>query len=108
VSSVRAFPVNLSWTSHASSFDEARLIRQNQIFAANGIGPSGEWRMGAQFRMDTERFLSRTAAGRQGGHSPIVLSLHCILPCILLDGRCHTRCLFFAFVAPHIIGLLFR
>lgn len=24
------------------SFDQARLIRQNQIFAANGIGPSGE------------------------------------------------------------------
>lgn len=24
------------------SFDQARLIRQNQIFAANGIGPNGE------------------------------------------------------------------
>ena len=25
-----------------NSFDQARLIRQNQIFAANGIGPNGE------------------------------------------------------------------
>ena len=24
------------------SFDQARLIRQNEIFAANGIGPNGE------------------------------------------------------------------
>ena len=63
-----------SWTApmHSHSFDQARLIRQNQIFAANGIGPSGAFAAQWQSpRLTDPLSRFRSAAGCEGCYQPV-------------------------------------
>ena len=56
-----------------SSFDQARLIRHNQILAANGIDPSGQPHLPSNPPLLIHTYLPRTrdAHGRESDHPPM-------------------------------------
>ena len=78
------------------SFDQARLIRQNQIFAANGIGPSGESHKPICLVNILSRLrvleLRRTSLGCQGRQSSVVSQPFLCSVSFFLDGRSHSFC----------------
>ena len=55
------------------SFDQARLIRQNQIFAANGIGPNGE----SLFSPSTNTILSDVQVCHSTRKPLLICNPHC-------------------------------
>ena len=74
-------------TDGSSSFDQARLIRQNQILLANGIDPSGACPY--HFYDDNPMLtLRRHAVGRQSRH-PSLISHHFLL-LVFFHGRLHS------------------
>lgn len=63
------------FTDGSSSFDQARLIRQNQILLANGIDPSGACPL-SLYHGCCVLNLHRHAVGCQSCHSPLMTMMH--------------------------------